>query len=166
VFDSVTAAFVYGVQYIFADSARPIRSDDDNDLDFWDLLPWTTADGTTWCIPYLSRYLTLCDTLNSVAAGLKPDDDPSLFLTTEKRQLLIGLGTDLPHTDTTRRMLKLYGYTLEHNASQTVNPNVIYMEQIAVNKEQKNDDDDDDDDDLPNIIELPFVTDIDYEAVD
>lgn len=161
-FDSVTDAYAYGIKYIFDESARPVRSDDDNDLDFWDLIPWTAADGTNWCIPYLSLYLTLCDTLNSIAAGLDSCDDPLLFLTTEKRQLLIGLGHDLPHTPTTSRMVDKDGYTLEHHADQTIDPTIIYMEQIHINTNEEQDNYYE-----PNIIELPFSSiDIDYEDID
>jgi len=149
-FDSLTEAYAYGIKHIFESNARPLRPDDDYDLDFWDLLPWTAADNTNWCIPYLSRYMTLCDLLNSAASGLKPEDSPLLFLTTEKCQLLIGLGRTLPHTSDIIKMIKPHGYTLEHISDPTVNPNIIHC----------------DTDDLPDIIELEYTGPIDYEDVD
>lgn len=149
-FDSLTDAYTYGIRYIIADSARPLKSDDDNDLDFWDLEPWAASDGTNWCIPYLSRYMNLCDWLNSVASGLMQEDSPLIFLTTEKRQLLLGLGKNLPYTSDTIHMIKNYGYTLEHCSDQTINPTIIRYSENTI--------------DLPDILE--YNGPIDYEGVD
>jgi len=120
-FDSITAAYTYGEKYVFTDQARH-ATDDDGDGG-GDGPTWTSSDGMKWIAPYMDWDMTLCKILNDISDGIKPHKDHWLFVSTERHQMLIGLGFNLPLDS----QLSRWGYSLEAHDKPDDMPALLYQ---------------------------------------
>ena len=94
-FTSIRQAYVYAEKYIYEANARPFIETPDTDTDD-DNIIWTAADGKKWVSPGMSWNWLLSDIYVDIETYNKPKHDQWFCLSTNRHQIIIGLGNNLP----------------------------------------------------------------------
>ena len=123
-FESLAAAYAWAEKYMFTDcaclweSVRDLSRGGDDPV-------WTAADGAIWTVRHMTWNTSLCLIKNNISRGVKPWKDHWMMLSTDRHQVLLGLGVDLPVAE--KAWISPFSYTLEAHDQPDDMPPLIYV---------------------------------------